>query len=498
VSILPLTISGMTKSYGAVRALRGVGLTVGPGECLALVGENGAGKSTLMRILAGEERPDSGVLVFNGRPTAVTSPRHAQELGICLIHQELQLVPPLSVVDNIFLGREETRLGVLKSGRQHKQATRILEELGLRIDVMEPVSSLSIAEQQLVEIAKGLLRNAELVIMDEPTAALAPPEVERLFSVIRVLIKNGKGVIYISHRIDEISEVASRVVVLRDGSVVGELPANVSGREVVKLMVGRDVGEFYPRTRQPPGGTALEVRDLTAPGISDITFDLRYGEILGVGGLVGAGQRELAAAIYGRTRPSSGEIRIHGTSFVSLSPLAAIVHGLTLVPEDRRHEGLNMKASIAENVTLPVVHRHDPWGVLKLRDLAALTGDLMERFRIKANSSAQSITELSGGNQQKVVIARAMITQPAILILLEPTRGVDVGAKFEIYELLNRLTHEGKAVLMISSDLPELLGMSDRIVVLYKGRIVSTLNRAEATREKLTVLATGQRLDAHP
>src|SRR5947209_12498598 len=300
----------MTKSYGAVRALRGVGLTVGPGECLALVGENGAGKSTLMRILAGEERPDSGVLVFNGRPTAVTSPRHAQELGICLIHQELQLVPPLSVVDNIFLGREETRLGVLKSGRQHKQATRILEELGLRIDVTEPVSSLSIAEQQLVEIAKGLLRNAELVIMDEPTAALAPPEVERLFSVIRVLIKNGKGVIYISHRIDEISEVANRVVVLRDGSVVGELPANASGREVVKLMVGRDVGEFYPRTRQPPGGTALEVRDLTAPVISGITFDLRYGEILGVGGLVGAGQRELAAAIYGRTRPSSGEIRI--------------------------------------------------------------------------------------------------------------------------------------------------------------------------------------------
>ncbi|MGA2791966.1 MAG: sugar ABC transporter ATP-binding protein, partial [Roseiarcus sp.] len=309
---LPLTMIGITKSYGKVQALRGIDMTVEPAECVALVGENGAGKSTLMKILAGVEKPDEGRIVLAGRPASFAGPRQAQDAGICLIHQELQLVPPLSVVDNIFLGREETRIGVIRRDSQEKQARAILRDLGLDVDVREPVASLGIAEQQLIEIAKGLLKNAELVIMDEPTAALARPEVERLFSVIRALTRGGKSVIYISHRIDEIGEVASRVLVLRDGSLVGELPAGSPGHEVVKLMVGREVSEFYPKTVHAPGAVALEVRGLSAPGISGIDFDLRYGEILGIGGLVGAGQRELAAAIYGRVRPLAGEIRMHG------------------------------------------------------------------------------------------------------------------------------------------------------------------------------------------
>jgi ABC-type sugar transport system ATPase subunit len=495
LATLPLSTTGITKSYGAVRALRGIDMTIKPGECVALVGENGAGKSTLMKILAGVEKPDEGRIDLAGRPASFSGPRQAQDAGICLIHQELQLVPPLSIVDNIFLGREETRFGVISGDSQAKQARAVLRDLGLEVDVREPVASLSIAEQQLIEIAKGLLKNAELVIMDEPTAALARPEVERLFSVIRGLTRGGKSVIYISHRIDEIGEVASRVLVLRDGSLVGELPAGSPGHEVVKLMVGREVSEFYPKTAHTPGAVALEVRGLGAPGVKGIDFDLCYGEILGIGGLVGAGQRELAAALYGRVRPLAGEIRVHGKTFAALTPFSAIANGLALVSEDRRHEGLNMNASITENITLPVVHRHDVFGILRMRELAGLTEDMMRRFRIKARSPLQGVTELSGGNQQKAVIAKAVVTQPDILLLLEPTRGVDVGAKHEIYELLDQFVTSGKAVLMISSDLPELLGMSDRIIVLYRGTIAGSLSGPVATRENLTTLATGQRLD---
>jgi ribose transport system ATP-binding protein len=493
LSTLPVAIAGIKKSYGAVHALRGIDLTICAGECVAVVGENGAGKSTLMKIFAGVEQPDEGRILLNGRDTTFTGPRQAQDAGICLIHQELQLVPPLSVVDNIFLGREETHFGLLNSGSQAKRARAMLAELGLEVDVGEPVATLGVAEQQLVEIAKGLLKNAELVIMDEPTAALARPEVERLFAVIRALIRSGKSVIYISHRIDEIGEVASRVLVMRDGFLAGELPANSPGREVVRLMIGREVGEFYPKSSHKPGAVALEVRGLSAPGISEIDFELRYGEVLGIGGLVGAGQRELAAAIYGRARPRAGEIRMHGKSFLALTPSSAIAHGMALVSEDRRQEGLDMKATIIENVTLPVVRRHERWGfLLKLRELAKVTDELMQHLRVKASSANQGVNELSGGNQQKVVLARAMITKPDILLMLEPTRGVDVGAKSEIYELLDQFVTAGKAVLMISSDLPELLGMSDRIVVLYRGSVAGTLNGADATRENLTTLATGQ------
>jgi ABC-type sugar transport system ATPase subunit len=495
---LPLTMEGVAKSYGAVQALRAVDIHVRRGECAALVGENGAGKSTLMKILAGVEQPDAGRVLLAGRPVAFVGPRQAEDAGICLIHQEIQLVPTLSVADNMYLGREETHAGVIRAAFQEQRAGDVLRRLGLDLDVRQPVRSFGIGEQQLIEIGKGLLKKAELLIMDEPTAALTHQEVERLFSVIRGLTRDGKSVIFISHRLDEIAEIANRVLVLRDGRMVGELPAFAPGREIVRLMVGREIGEFYPRSARSRGGVALEVRRLDAPGVKRIEFDLRYGEILGVGGLVGAGQRELADALYGRAKPEAGEIRLHGKAFAALTPSSAIANGLALVGEDRRREGLNMRASIAANITLPVVHRYDWLGILRTRELSALAEDLMRRFRVKAASPLQAVTELSGGNQQKVVIAKAVVTKPDVLLLLEPTRGVDVGAKHEIYELLDRFVMDGKAILLISSDLPELLGVSDRILVLYRGAISGALDARTATRESLTALATGQAAEASP
>lgn len=491
--VLPLRTRGIEKRFGAVVALHGVDLVINPGECVALIGENGAGKSTLMKILAGIESPDSGSIELNGLATKLLNPHHALELGICLCHQELQYVPGLSVLKNIFLGSETTRYGFLSESQNRQKAREILHSLGLEIDLECRMKTLSVAEQQLVEIAKGISRDAELLILDEPTAALAPAEVERLFRVIRLLLDQRKAVIYISHRIDEIGEIADRIVVLRDGKMVGERHPSTPIREIVTLMIGREIENFYPVTQHFPGEVVLEARNISASGVRDVSFQLRSGEILGIGGLVGAGQRELVNALYGRTRLFSGEVRIQGKTYTSLTPPQAIRNGMVLVTEDRRREGLNLKATILENISLPILPRYDRAGFVKLRGVRKQVVSEMKRLRVRAKSADQRVTELSGGNQQKVVVAKAMICDPQIAILVEPTRGIDVGAKQEIYELLDQFAQEGKAVLMVSSDLDELRAMSDRMIVLYRGQVQGQLRREDTTAENVALLATGQK-----
>jgi len=492
VSILPLEARSIAKRFGGTVALRGVDLSIAARECVAIVGENGAGKSTLVRILAGVEQPDAGTVTLAGQDSRIASPAEARRLGICLINQDLQSVPNMTVAENIFLGHERSVHGLIQQHEDDESARQALIQLGIDVDLRRRMRTLSVAEAQLIEIARGLTQEADLLIMDEPTAALAAAEVERLFDVIRGLIARDKAVLYISHRIDEIRRVANRVVVLRDGAVAGALPASAESGQVITLMVGREIRDLYPRTDHTPGEAALEVTGLNAQGLADVTFSARGGEILGLGGLVGAGQHELAEILYGRTAVASGEIRIHGRAQPALSPARSIVAGIAFVAEDRRRDSLNLKANLQDNISLPVLRRFSRWGLLGTRSIALAVARLIRQFAIRAASPQQRVTELSGGNQQKVVLAKAMITEPSILILDEPTRGVDVGAKVDIYELLDRFAGEGRAVVMVSSDLDELRGMCDRMVVMYRGRIAGELSRDDATPEAVASLATGQ------
>lgn len=497
MSVLPLEIIGISKKFGAVEALKGVGLSIAPGECLAVVGENGAGKSTLMKIMAGVEQPDKGSILIDGVETNISNPRQASEMGICLVHQELIFVPELSIAQNIFLGREESRNGFIRRKVQKERASELLDELGLHIDVDTPMSRISASEQQLVEIAKGLSQNAELVILDEPTSSLASAEVERLFSVIRALLKKRKSVVYISHRVDEIGVIADRVMVMRDGQVAGNLPAGANSKEVVSLMIGRELNKMYPKASGKAGSKVLEVEHLSSRGLWDICFSLHKGEILGIGGLVGAGQRTLSHVLFGIQKIKEGGLYLHDNaiSLSNISPEYMVEHGIVYVGEDRRQEGLNLKKNIFSNMTLPVLERFSKGGFLKIRELENRSLGLMDKLRIRAQSIHQLVTQLSGGNQQKVVLGKALISEPEILILVEPTRGIDVGARADIYDLLKSFASEGKAILMISSDLDELKGMSDRLVILYRGQIAGELNRKEATMEKITLLATGQSIE---
>ena len=496
MSILPVVVTGLSKRYGAVQALDRVDLTIGPGECLAVLGENGAGKSTLVKVLAGVEKPDAGTISLDGNPISISGPRHARTLGICLSHQELPFVPKMSVAENVFLGMEKKTLGVLRSdGNRVKRIRSILQSLGLTLDLGRRMDTLSVAERQLVEIAKDISQDAELFLLDEPTAALAAAEVTRLFNVIRRLLADKKAVIYISHRVNEIADIASRVVVLRDGRKAGELPPTASGRQVVGLMVGRNIDEFYPQVPHEAGERALNVEKLATAGVSQISFSLHAGEILGLGGLVGAGYTEVALALYGLLPWSSGEVTIGDLVYTALTPARSIRGGLAMVPEDRHRDGLNLTASIGDNITLPVVAKTSRGTVLDLPRLRRITAEAMSRLRIRAVSARQRVSELSGGNQQKVALAKALAAEPRILILLEPTRGIDIGAKVEIYETLGRLAAQKRAILMISSDLDELRHVADRLLIFYRGRIQGELSRAEATAEAVTLLATGQPLE---
>jgi ABC-type sugar transport system ATPase subunit len=510
-----LRVEKVTKSFPGVLALQDVSLEVYPGEVLGLVGENGAGKSTLMKILSGVYQPDSGEIILDGKPVTLHSPRQAQDLGISIIYQEFNLMPNLSVEENVFVGREPNSGKVVRWRQLRKQTRDLLDQLGVHLDPGAIVRSLSVAEQQMVEIAKALSLNARLVIMDEPTSALTDTEVAALFEIIRGLKARGLAVIYISHRLEEIFTISNRVTVLRDGQLAGELPiAEATPDRIVRLMVGRPLVDLFrpeeadrrleilaARAPEP----VLEVRGLGRTGsaqdpsaivLENVSFNVRPGEIVGLAGLVGSGRTEVARAIFGADDYDRGEILVDGRPIRTRSPREAIRLGIGLVPEDRKLQALVLSLAIRENLALSLLDRLSRFGVVRLGAERALARRMVGALRVRTPSIEQKVLNLSGGNQQKVVIAKWLALHPKILIMDEPTRGIDIGAKAEVHALMHQLAADGVAILMISSELPEILHMSDRIVVMRQGRIAGELSRAEATQEAVMALATGVSADA--
>jgi len=485
-----LAATGLTKSYGGVRVLDGVDFIVERGEVHALVGENGAGKSTLVKILAGAVRPDAGRVELDGAALPPGDPLGVRRRGLSIVYQEFTLVPELSVADNVFLGNERGR-PFLRRSEMTRAVQTVLDDLGGGIAASAQVRTLSVAHQQVVEIARALLGDAKVLIFDEPSASLSGREVDRLMAVIRRLRERGIGVVYISHRFDEIFALADRLTVLRDGRHVASEPvAQVDRPRLIRWMVGRDVSEEFPSRQIVPGATVAEVRGLSAPPrFEHVSFSVRAGEIVGLAGLVGAGRSSAALAMLGAL-PSQGEFLLNGRAVRFRSPSDAIANGVAYVTEDRKGRGMLATMSAAANLTLASLDRYRRGGWLSPSREAEAAVAAARDCDVRAASLAQPASTLSGGNQQKVLLARFLLTKPALLILDEPTRGVDVGARAEIYALMNRLCAEGLAIAMISSDLPELLGMSDRVVVMREGRVTGELDRALATPEAVMALAT--------
>ena len=487
-------MQSIRKSFPGVVALDDVDLEVQAGEVHVLLGENGAGKSTLMKVLSGSLRKDAGQIHVDGAPVEIQGPRHAQQLGIRIIYQELNLVPPLSAAANICLGREPGRWGVLDRRAAEREAARRLGELGVTVDVTRPVRELGIAHQQMVEVAKALSEEGRILIMDEPTSALTTAEIDQLFATIERLRARGTSIIYISHRLEEVARIGDRVTVMRDGRRVTTRPARTTPiPELVRLMADREVGDHFPRRRGAPGDELLRVERLTrGEALRDVTFVLRRGEIVGITGLLGAGRTELARAIIGAEPPHSGRVMVKGRVVAVRRPHDALALGIGLVPEDRKTQGLVLGLSVERNVALPNTRRLSPWGIVRAAREAALAGRWVREMRIKTPSLAQPARLLSGGNQQKVVLGKWLAADVDVLIVDEPTRGIDVPAKVEIYDLMNRLTAEGKGIVMISSELPEVLGMSDRVLIMRAGRVVAELESTRTTQAEVLAFALGQ------
>ncbi len=489
-----LEMRGISKSFAGVQALKDVSIRCKPGLVYGLVGENGAGKSTLMKILAGAYQADAGQIVYKGEIRDHASTGEIIASGISIIYQELALVKQMSVAENIFLGREPRNLlGVLKLNDLYEGAGALLKRLGIRLDLRLPVSELTIAQQQLVEIAKALSQNADLIVMDEPSAILAGSELDQLFRIIESLKAQGVTIIYISHRLEEVFHIADDVTVLKDGEVVATRPVEELDRAtLVELMVGRPLDEIFPQTAHEKGELVLVAEDISTDTILDgVSLELHRGEVLGIAGMVGSGRTELARALFGADPLTSGSIKLVGRSAANwTSPAQAIDAGLVLVPEDRKTQGLFTALSVRINVTIPILSSLTRLGVLKRAAEDAVVQQAQERLSIVMSSYDQETQFLSGGNQQKVVLAKWLTTDPMVMILDEPTRGVDVGAKFEIYKLMRQLNDRGIAIVMISSELPEIIGMSDRILVMNDGRIAGELTREEAGEAQIIELAT--------
>jgi ribose transport system ATP-binding protein len=490
-----ILMKGITKEFPGVKALKSVDLNIYKGKIMALLGENGAGKSTLMKILTGVYEKTSGEIFLNGESVQIKNTREAQNMGIAIIHQELNLISNLSIGENIFLGREPVNsFGKIEWKKLYNASKLIMDRLGITERPETLVSKLSIGKQQMIEIAKALSLNAQVIIMDEPTGALTDKETSNLFKVIEELKSEGRSIVYISHRLKEIFQICDDVTILRDGQFIAEHPINeVNEDRIIELMVGRKLSEQYPRISCQTGDTLLEVKNLTNSYVKDISFSIKSGEIVGLAGLMGSGRTELARTLYGIYGKESGEVLLKGKEVNIKSTGQAIQNGISYVSEDRKGNGVVLGLNIKENISLSVLQKLSGlFGIINKKKEADAALDSIRSMSIKTSGVTQLVKNLSGGNQQKVSLSKSLMTSPRILILDEPTRGVDVGAKKEIYDIINRFKQDGMSIIMISSEIQEILGMSDRIMVMHEGRISGCLDREKADQENIMRLAVGQ------
>lgn len=491
-----LELNRIEKAFPGVKALDQASLNVYPGRVMALMGENGAGKSTLMKVLTGIYSMDSGQIHYQGHPSQFKGPRDSQQAGISIIHQELNLIPEISIAENIFLGREITnRFGRILWDQMHEKADKLLARLNVQRTSNTLLGELSLGEQQMVEIAKALSFESKVIIMDEPTDALTDKETDFLFKVINELRDQGCGIVYISHRLKEIFEICDDITVLRDGKFIGECSVESTNEDaLIEMMVGRKLEEQYPRIAVQSGDIRLKVKGLTGKGIHDVSFDLKRGEIVGVSGLMGAGRTELMKMIYGALPYQSGEVLLEGKSIHSRTPQEGLNNGIAYISEDRKGDGLVLGLSVKDNMTLSALQHFSKGAQIQHNSEVMAVDDFIDLFNIKTPNREQIIGNLSGGNQQKVAIAKGLMTRPNVLILDEPTRGVDVGAKKEIYQLINKFKAEGMSIILVSSEMPEVLGMSDRILVMHEGKIRGEFDAKQANQELLLACAVGKNI----
>ena len=486
-----LTLKNITKEFPGVKALDDVTINIERGTIHGLVGENGAGKSTLIKVLAGIYQPNKGEIILDGKPCRFNSPIEARRAGISVVHQEIKLAEPLSVAENMFLGNVQLKNGLVDWKGMRRRAREIVEDLGMDIDINAQVSSLTVAKKQIVEIMHAINNNSRILIMDEPSAVLTDRELEVMFRIVKQLRDKGITIIYISHRLDEIFGLCSNVSVLRDGRHIDTIPvASIDRQGLINMMVGREMGQEYPKEVGNVGGTILEVKNLSRGILQDISFEVKSGEVFGISGLVGAGRTELARAILGIDKPESGEVYVRGKKVHYRTFADAIRDGLGLIPEDRKLQGLVQIMSVKRNTTLVNMKRVLRAGVISSSLEEKLSKEYADKLHVVTPSMETEVQYLSGGNQQKVVIAKWLFQNSEILFLDEPTRGIDVGAKVEIYRLINRMAKEGKTIIMISSEMPELLGMCDRIMVMHEGHKMGEQNAAEATQAKIMALCS--------
>lgn len=487
-----LELKNIVKTFPGVKALDNVHLEIRPGEVHALCGENGAGKSTLMKIISGAQKATSGDIYFEGEKVTYNNTKEAQNIGISMIYQEFNLIPHLSVAENIFLGKLPVKANVVNWKKLHKDTQGILDQLGLKISPKTIVSKLSVAEMQMVEISKCLSTNSKVIIMDEPTAALTDQEIATLFKIIENLTSKGIAIIYISHRMDEIFSITDTITVFRDGKHVKTMKtAHTDYDELVSLMVGQNIEHLYPERLHTDEDVVLKVENLCGKNVDNVSFVLKKGEILGISGLMGAGNIELSKILYGAMKKESGTVTVNGKELKCTRPLEAIENGIGLVPDDRKNDGLVLVRSVKENISLSSMEKISKFGILNKKTEKNAVKNSIESMNIKVSSSEQLVNNLSGGNQQKVVLSKVLRASPDILILDEPTRGVDVGARAEIYQIINLLTQNGKSIILVSSDLSEVIGMSDRILVMKEGKIVKEILRKESSQELVLAYASG-------
>ncbi|WP_138303529.1 MULTISPECIES: sugar ABC transporter ATP-binding protein [Eubacteriales] len=495
---MQIEMRGIDKSFGGNAVLKEAGFLLDHGEIHALMGENGAGKSTLMKILTGVYTKDAGQIIVDGQEVCYKNPQEAEKAGIVFIHQELNVLFDLTVEENMFLGKEiHGRFGVCDKKAMRAEVRKILDRLGVSIDPQQRMSELSVGQQQMIEIAKALMVDAKVIIMDEPTAALTQSETEVLFQVVRSLKEKGVSIVYISHRMEEIFELCDRITVLRDGSYIDtKRIQDTDMNDVVKMMIGREIGERYPLREASIGEVVFKVEGLTCPGVfKDVSFEVHAGEVLGVSGLMGAGRTEIMQAIFGNMPHVTGKLFLNGEEIHNHNPGQAMKNGIGFITEDRKTEGLMLEESIRKNISLANLGRISRRGVLRKKEERELVQKGIEELHIKCFGPEHECGRLSGGNQQKVVFAKWIYTDPKVLILDEPTRGVDIGAKKEIYNIINDLAAKGVAIIMVSSELPEVLGMADRIMVVREGLVRGILSKEEADQENIMILATGGNLN---